>query len=51
MACLHYNRDIAKKRAGMEENICIICNEKCLRKLVLKSLDYEQDVVMKPLHL
>ena len=54
VACLCYNnRDIAKNRAGMEENMCNFCSsdEKCLRKLLLKSLDYEQDVVMKPLHL
>ena len=54
MACLYYNnRDIAKNRAGMEDNMRDFCasNEKCLRKLMLKSLDYEQDVVMNPLHL
>ena len=54
MACLYYNnRDIAKNRAGMEDNMRDFCasNEKCLRKLMLKSLDYEQDVVMNPPHL
>ena len=54
MACLYYNnRDIAKNRVGMEDNMRNFCSsdEKCLRKLMLKSLDYEQDVVTKPLHL
>ena len=41
MACLYYNnRDIAKNRTGMEGKMRNFCSsdEKCLRKLLLKSL-------------
>lgn len=53
-AVLYYNnKDIAKNRVGMQDdkgNFCL-SNNICLRKLLLKSLDYEQDTVHKPLHL
>ena len=53
-AVLYYNnKDIAKNRVGMQDDMHNFCmsNNICLRKLLLKSLDYEQDAVHKPLHL
>ncbi|CAB3991929.1 Hypothetical predicted protein [Paramuricea clavata] len=53
-ALLYYNnRDIAKNRVGMQDDMQAYCasNNTCLRKLLLKSLDYKQDIVFKPLHL
>ncbi|CAB4006584.1 Hypothetical predicted protein [Paramuricea clavata] len=53
-ALLYYNnRDIAKNRVGMQDDMRAYCasNNTCLRKLLLKSLDYKQDIVFKPLHL
>jgi hypothetical protein len=53
-ACLYYNnRDIAKKKTGMQDDMCDFCSSSntCLRKLMLKSLDYEQHILIKPLHL
>ena len=43
---------IGKNRVGMEDDMREFCSSKdvCLRKLLLKSLDYEQDVTIKPLH-
>ena len=41
-AWLYYNnKDIAKNRVGMQDDMRVFCvdNETCLRKLVLKSLD------------
>ena len=52
-ACLYYNnRDIAKNRVGMQDDMRHFCssNNQCLRKLMLKSMDYEQDILIKPLH-
>ena len=52
-ACLYYNNmDIAKNRVGMQDDMRNFClnNEMCLRKLLLKSLDHEQDTVFEPLH-
>ncbi|XP_028403994.1 ATP-dependent DNA helicase Q-like SIM [Dendronephthya gigantea] len=53
-ALLYYNnRDIANNRVGMQDDMRAYCmsNNACLRNLLLKSLDYKQDVVFKPLHL
>ena len=52
-ALLHYsNRDIAKNRVGMQDDMRAFCMSKdiCLRKLLLQSFDYEKDVATKPLH-
>ena len=53
-ACLYYNnRGIGKKnRVGMQDDMCEYCksNDMCLRKLLLKSLDFEQAIIVKPLH-
>ena len=52
-ACLYYNnRDIGKNRTGMQDDMRAYCMSKdiCLRKLLLESLDYEQDTVIKPQH-
>lgn len=52
-ACLYYNnRDIAKSRTGMQDDMRAYCMSKdiCLRKLLLQSLDYEQDTASKPQH-
>jgi len=52
-ALLYYNsRDIAKNRAGMQDDMRTFCvsNNVCLRKLLLQSFDYEKDVATKPLH-
>ena len=54
VAHLYYNnRDIGKNRVGMEDDMRQFCSSKdvCLRNLLLKSLDYEQDIIMKPLHI
>jgi superfamily II DNA helicase RecQ len=54
VAYLYYNnRDIAPNRIGMQDgmrNYCSNDNE-CLRKLLLNSLDYRQDTIIKPLHI
>ena len=53
-ACLYYNnRDIGVNRVGMQNDMREFCSSKdtCLRKLLLKSLDYEHTVLVKPLHL
>ena len=53
-AVMYYNnKDIAKNRVGMQDDMRNFClsNDMCLRKLLLKSLDYEQNTVHKPLHL
>ncbi len=53
-AILYYNnRDIAKNRAGMQDDIREFCSSDnfCLRSLLLKALDYEQNVPIKPPHL
>lgn len=54
-AILHYNnRDIAKNRSGMQDDMRDFCNNKqnlCLRYLLLKALDYNHDMHMKSLHL
>ena len=53
-AHLHYNnRDIGKNRVGMQDDMRDYCSSDkiCLRKLLLKSLDYEQDEFVEPLHL
>ena len=52
-ACLYYNnRDIGVNRVWMQNDMRAFCLNKdmCLRKLLLKSLDYEQTVLVKPLH-
>ena len=52
-ALLYYNnRDIAKNRVGMQDDMRAFCMSKdiCLRKLLLQSFDYEKDVAIKPLH-
>ncbi|XP_028410621.1 putative ATP-dependent DNA helicase Q1 [Dendronephthya gigantea] len=53
-AYLYYcNRDIAKNKVGMQDDMREFCasSDVCLRKLMLMSLDYEQDFYIKPLHL
>ena len=53
-ACLFYsNRDIAKNRVAMHDDMRNFCSSDdiCLRKLLLKSMDSEQTVPVKPLHL
>ena len=53
-AYLYYNnRDIGVNRVGMQNDMREFCSSKdtCLRKLLLKSLDYEHTVLVKPLHL
>ena len=53
-AILHFNnRDIAKNRAGMQDDMRIFCRstDTCLRGLLLKSLDYNQTTPVEPLHL
>ena len=50
-AILHYNnRDIAKNRAGMQEDMRTFCKsiDTCLRLLLLKSLDHEETMVDLP---
>ena len=52
-ACLFYNnKDIATNRPGIEDSMRSYCSNKdlCLRSLLLKALDFEQDVCLKPLH-
>ena len=52
-AWLYYNnKDIAKNRSSMQDDMRAFCmnNEACLRKLLLKSLDYQQETLVKPLH-
>jgi ATP-dependent DNA helicase RecQ len=52
-ACLYYNnRDIGVNRVGMQDDMRQFCSNKdmCLRKLLLKSLDYEQTDLVRPLH-
>ena len=52
-ACLYYNnRDIGKNRVGMQDDMCEYCisNDMCLRKLLLKSLNFKQDIIITPLH-
>ena len=53
-ATLYYNnRDIAKNRAGMAEDMRQFClsGNTCIRKQLLKSLDYEQSEPIYPQHL
>ena len=50
-AILYYNnRDIAKKKPGIQEEIKMFCRSKgvCLRKLLLQYLDVEQPVPVTP---
>lgn len=53
-AILYYNnRDIAKNKAGMQDDMRAFCSNEqnlCLRNLLLKALDYDQDIPIKPLH-
>ena len=52
-AWLYYNnKDIAKDRVSMQNDMRAFCmnNETRLRKLLLKSLDYQQETLVKPLH-
>ena len=52
-AFLYYsNRDIAKNRVGMQDDMRVFCMSKdmCLRKLLLQSVDYEKEFAIKPLH-
>ena len=52
-AWLYYNnKDIAKNQVSMQDDMRAFCmnSETCLRKLLLKSLDYQQDNLIKPLH-
>ena len=52
-AILYYNnRNIGKNRVGMQEDMRNFClnNDTCLRKLLLQSLDHEQDIIVEPLH-
>ena len=54
-AVLYYNnRDISKQRVGMQEDIRDFCSNKqnkCLRYMLLKALDFEQEKPMEPQHL
>ena len=52
-AILYYsNRDIGKNRPGMEDSMRSFCkNDTCLRKELLKSLDFLSHDVMHQLHL
>ena len=53
-ACLYYNnREIAKNRMGMQDDMRHFCrtDNECLRRLLLKSLDYKQDILVEPSHL
>ena len=53
-AILYYNnRDIAKNKVGMQNSMREFChqNKECLRKELLKSLDYLYDEKKNPLHL
>jgi ATP-dependent DNA helicase RecQ len=55
-ACLYYNnRDISKNRVGMQDDMREFCSSEnlCLRRLLLKSLDFELDIhhSVKHLHL
>jgi ATP-dependent DNA helicase RecQ len=55
-ACLYYNnRDIGKNRVGMQDDMREYCLSEnvCLRRLLLKSLDFELDInnPVKQLHL
>ena len=53
-ACLFYNnRDIGKNRVTMPDDMRYFCssNDICLRKLLLESMDSEQTVLVKPMHL
>ena len=52
-ACLYYNnRDTGKNRVGMQDDMREYCisDDMCLRKLLLKSLDFKQDIIVTPLH-
>ena len=54
VAYLYYNnRDIAPNRIGMQDSMRNYCSNdnECLRKLLLKSLDYRQDTIIKPLNI
>lgn len=51
-AILYYNnRNVGKNRVGMQEDMRNFClnNDTCLRKLLLQSLDHEQDIIVEPL--
>jgi ATP-dependent DNA helicase RecQ len=53
-ATLYYNnRDIAKNRVGMRDDMRGFCasDNTCIRLLLLKSLDYDLEKPMQPLHL
>ena len=53
-ACLYYNnRDIGKNRVAMGDDMRNFCLNKdvCLRTLMLRALDFEKNVNVKPLHL
>ena len=54
-AFLYYNnRNIAKNRVGMQDDMREFCSNdqnQCLRHLLLKALEYNYDVPVKPLHL
>ena len=52
-AILYYsNRDIGKNIAGMDDSMRNFCkNDACLRKELLKSLDFMSHDIMHPLHL
>ena len=51
-ACLFYNnRDIGKNRVTMQDDMRCSSNDICLRKLLLESMDSEQTVLVKPMHL
>ena len=53
-AILYYNnRDIARNRKGMMDDMRNFCSSDniCLRYLLLKALDYVQEMPMRPQHL
>jgi superfamily II DNA helicase RecQ len=53
-AILYYNnRDIAKNKPGLQDEIRMYCNSKdqCLRTLLLKFLDIKQPLSLSPGHL
>lgn len=53
-AILYYNnRDIAKNRVGMQDDMRSFCSSEnvCLRYLLLRSLDYHHSRPINPLHL
>jgi ATP-dependent DNA helicase RecQ len=49
----HNNRDVAKNRVGMQDDMRDFClnDSICIRLLLLKALDYEQENPIQPKHL